>query len=213
MRMSFRLAFSLFPVLCAVAVCHSEERHQAPKSPPLACTIRSEPTCELGKAPSIKVEIANWTDDEVYLVGSLDASDCKWRYPLCYFEIIGPDGKSPVRNIARCGDMNSIREKDFVKVPRGGKFDPYQHVDEYGFFGSSQITPATFQFEGEYRIRFVYSTDKSDPKFWLGDAKGDKSEILNSGGADNNVVKLLAKVPKTTISSNEITVKIVRPKK
>jgi hypothetical protein len=168
----------------------------------------------LGQAPTISVEIANWTDGEIYLIGSLDGSDLKWRYPFCYFEVIGPDGKPVQMRLFRdCGNMNAIREKDFVKVPRGGKFNPYQKIDEYGFFGTSLITPAIFRAEGEYRIRFVYSTDKAEPKFWLGDANGDVAEILNTGSANENVVKLLAKVPKTRVSSNEITVKVVRPMK
>jgi hypothetical protein len=75
----------------------------------------------------------------------------------------------------------------------------------YGFFGTSLMVPATFQAEGEYRIRFVYSTDNADPKSWLGDVGGNVTEI--------QVVKMLANVPKTTASSNEITVKVVRPKK
>jgi hypothetical protein len=167
----------------------------------------------LGQAPTISVEIANWTGGEIHLIGSLSGSDRKWRYPLCYFEVIGPDGKPAQQGIARCGNMNAIREKDFVKVPRGGKFDPYQKIDGYGFFGTSLITPATFRAEGEYRIRFVYSTDRAEPKFWLGDVHGNVTEMLNTGGTNENVVKLLANVPKTTVSSNEITVKVVRPKK
>jgi hypothetical protein len=31
------------------------------------------------------------------------------------------------------------------KVPRGGKFGPYQKIDGYSFFGRSPITPATFR--------------------------------------------------------------------
>jgi hypothetical protein len=168
----------------------------------------------LGQVPAISVEIANWTESEIYLIGSLDGSDTKWRYPFCYFEVLGPDGKPVQLRLFRdCGNMNAIREKDFVKVRPGGKFNPYQKIDDLGFFGTSLITPATFQAEGEYRIRFVYSTDRADPKFWVGDVHGNVSEMLNAGTTNENVVKLLAKVPKTTVSSNEITVKVVRPKK
>ena len=213
MSAPFRLALCLIVASCACALSRSDETPQAPKAPPLTCTIRSQPTCELGQAPTISVEIANWTEGDIYLVGSLDASDLKWRLPLCYFEVIGPDGKCDPPRIARCGNMNAIREKDFVKVPRGGKFDPYQKIDDSGFFGSSQISPATFQTEGEYRIRFVYSTDREDPKYWLGDVHGDAAEMLPTGGTNEEVAKLLAKVPKTTVSSNEITVKVVRPNK
>ena len=213
MSAPFRLALCLIVASCACALSRSDETPQAPEAPPLTCTIRSQPTCELGQAPTISVEIANWTEGDIYLVGSLDASDLKWRLPLCYFEVIGPDGKCDPPRIARCGNMNAIREKDFVKAPRGGKFDPYQKIDDGGFFGSSQISPATFRAEGEYRIRFVYSTDRADPKYWLGDVNGDAAEMLTTGGTNEEVVKLLAKVPKTTVSSNEITVKVVRPNK
>jgi len=96
---------------------------------------------------------------------------------------------------------------------RGGKFDPYQKIDDFGFFGSSQISPATFGVEGDYRIRFVYSTDKAESKYWLGDVHGDVAEMLTTAGASESVLKLLAKVPRTTVSSNEITVKVVRPKR
>ena len=213
MSTPFRLASCLMAAACACALSRSDETPQAPKAPPFTCTIRSQPTCELGQAPTISVEIANWTEGDIYLIGSLDASDLKWRLPLCYFEVIGPDGKSAVSHVRRCGNMNAIREKDFVKVPRGGKFDPYQKIDDLGFFGSSLISPATFRVEGEYRIRFVYSTDRADPKYWLGDVNGDAAEMLSTGGTNEEVVKLLAEAPKTTVSSNEIIVKVVRSNK
>ena len=46
---------------------------------PLRCTIRGEATCELGKAPKVTVAITNLTEKDIYLVGSLDASDYEWR--------------------------------------------------------------------------------------------------------------------------------------
>lgn len=183
-----------------------------PAAPPLTCTIHSEATCELGTAPAISVEITNWTDHDIYLVGSLGGSGRKWRYPLCYFEVIGPDGTRVKPGIARCGNMNSIRDKDFVKVPPGGKFDPYQKIDDRGFFGPL-IIPSMFAAEGKYRIRFVYSTEKADPKYWLGDVHGEAAEIFIAAGSAVNVVNLLATVPKTTVCSNEISVTVVRPTK
>lgn len=106
--------------------------------------------------------------------------------------------------------MSSIRDKDFVKVPPGGKFDPYQKIDDHGFFGPL-IIPSMFATEGKYRIRFVYSTEKADPKYWLGDVHGQAAEIFIAAGSAENVVKLLERVPKTTVCSNEITIRIVRP--
>lgn len=200
------------PLLLCMAALRPQPAALPDKSEPLTCTIRSEPACEIGTTPAISVEISNCTGRDIYLVGSLDASDIKWRYPHCYFEVIGPDGMPAMRGYARCGNVNPIRDEDFVKVPRGGSFDPYQNIDAYGFFHSSQITPATFQAKGTYRIRFVYSSEQADPKFWRMAAKGKNGAKLSASGSRENVVKLLAKVPKTTVCSNEITITVVPPK-
>jgi len=153
----------------------------------------------MGEVPQISVEIVNRSKNAVYLVGSLDASDCKWRYPHCYYEIIAPDGKSAVRSFSRCGNVNPLREKDFLRVPANGKFDPFQHVDDYGFF-SVHVPSETFAAEGVYRICFVYSTGKK-LEDW----------VQGKRAADERLLKLLKQVPKTTIKSNEITVRVVRP--
>ena len=103
----------------------SRLQKMAPRAIPLGCVIRSDPTCVLGSAPKVTVTLINQTNSDVYLVGSLDGSECRWRYPYCYFELTGPDGKlNDYPGGSRCGYMNALREKDFVKVPSGGKFDP-----------------------------------------------------------------------------------------
>jgi hypothetical protein len=167
----------------------------------LASTIQANATCPLGQAPQVRVTIHNRTHGDVYLVGSLDASDCKWRYPHAYFEVIGPDGKSAVQGIGRCGLMNPLREKDFVKVPPRGRFDPYRRVDDFGFFGAHQLRAETFAVPGTYRIRFVYSTAEADIRKWV------------SHGRDPRLVWLFARVPRTTVTSNEIVVEVLGPKK
>ena len=101
----------------------------------------------------ISVALTNETDVDIYLVGSLDASDCKWRYPHCYFEVTGPDGKPAARKIGRCGNMNTLRAEDFAKVPPGGSFDPYQQVDGYGFFAAHQLDPHNFREPGVPHLR------------------------------------------------------------
>ncbi len=168
---------------------------------PLGCTIRSESECELGRAPKVSVTLSNQTNADVYLVGSLDASDCKWRYPHCYFEVTGPDGKSAVQGAARCGNMNTLREKDFVRVPPGGTFDPYQRVDGYGFFPAHQLSPDTFRMPGEYRIQFVYSTDSNNLFEWGGDGR---TEVAS----DEKLIGMFKQVPKVEVRSNEVKVTV-----
>jgi hypothetical protein len=170
---------------------------------PLGCTLRAEPTCGLGQVPDVTVAIINQTNADIYLVGSLDKSDCRWRYPHCYFEVTGPDGKSPVEEIIGCLHTSTLREEDFVKVPPGGTFDPFQEIDDYGFFfASRQLNPHTFRAAGEYRIRFVYSTRSDDIGAWAGESAWTPAQY-------EKVVGLFRQVPKVEVQSNEIKVTVV----
>ncbi len=183
--------------------------HAAPipdQRPPVGCTITAPPTVELGQVPPITVALTNQTAADIYLVGSLDASDCKWRLPYCTFEITGPNGTSPVKGVSRCGNMNTLREKDFVKVGPGKSFDPYQRVDDHGFFGSHQLRPENFAAPGDYRVRFHYATvaEKAPRGNGFGDGfrKGQEAE-------EARVKALLDRVPRVKVESNQITVRVV----
>lgn len=173
-----------------------------PNGNPVGCIIRGEPTCELGKAPKIAVALTNQTDADIYLVGSLDASDCRWRYPHCYFEVIGPDGKPVERGLGRCGNMNTLRVKDFVMLPPGESFDPYRRVDDGGFFSAHQLEAHTFGVAGAYRIRFVYSTKGDDIGEWSGDGK-------RSVASNAEIVELFKQVPKIEVRSDEFMLTVI----
>ena len=170
--------------------------------PLVTCTIRAQPAREHGNAPSVSVKLINRTDHEIALVGSLDGSEEKWRYPYCYFEIIGPDGRSTIRPVRRCGNMNALRKEEFVSVPPGGAFDPYQHNDHFGFFRSYYLSARSFPIVGEYRIRFCYSTDEMHPGYWFGD--------LGRNPPLGEVEQLLSRVPKVSIASDWISVRVTR---
>ncbi|OAI54779.1 hypothetical protein AYO44_14200 [Planctomycetaceae bacterium SCGC AG-212-F19] len=176
------------------------------KRDPIGCTIEGEPTCALGKAPNVRIILTNQTDADIYLVGSLDASDCKWRYPHCFFEVTGPDGAPVARRILRCGNKNTLREKDFVKVRPGGTFDPYQRVDEYGFFSAHQLDPDNFKLLGKYRIRFGYSTKSEDLAAWAGDGGP-------AVAANDRIVAMFKGVSKVEVMSNELMITVVEGEK
>lgn len=169
-----------------------------PKSE-IGCIIRAEPTCKLGESPKVTVELINRGNQAIYLVGSLDASDSKWRYPHCYFEVIGPDGASAVKQYGRCGNMNTLRKEDFFKIPAGGTFDPYQKVDFQGFFSAYQLDSGNFNKPGEYRIRFFYSTNNPD----IGEWGGDGGERV---GSDPEIMRMFRLVPKVEVRSEEVRV-------
>lgn len=207
-RKAFLTLIACFSGLCILA-CAARligeevvDSHSMPEvGKPLHCVIRGEATCKLGEAPKIQVSLVNQTQEDIYLVGSLDASDCKWRYPLCYFEVTGPDGKQVPNSIPRCGLTNPLRAKDFVKVASHDSFDPYKSVDDYGFFSAHQLSQSNFNRAGQYRIRFVYSTASEDVAKWRGN------------GGDAELISLLKQVPKTDVKSEEFVVTVVTAEK
>ena len=102
----------------------------------------------------------------------------------------------------RCGNMNALRKEEFVSVPPGGAFDPYQHNDHFGFFRSYYLSARSFPIVGEYRIRFCYSTDEMHPGYWFGD--------LGRNPPLGEVEQLLSRVPKVSIASDWISVRVTR---
>jgi hypothetical protein len=84
-------------------------------------------------------------------------------------------------------------------VPVGGKFDPYQSIDEQGFFRAEQLSLRTFSSTGRYRVRFVYSTRNSDIRDWGGWTVASDAKIL----------ALFKRVPRVDVKSNEIAITVV----
>lgn len=153
---------------------------------------------KVGELPEFKVEIKNLTSKEIYLIGSLDASEEKWRLPHCYFTIDKPFKDSTL--IERCGNMNTLRLKDFRLVKPNGIFDPYENLEDYGFFSSFAIShPKNFGKTGVYKIQFHYSTKSNDINDFIGDGFGDDKKELT---------ELFKKVPRIELSSNIIEIEI-----
>ncbi len=164
----------------------------------LVCTIQGSPTCEAGQAPQILVTVSNNTDRDIYLVHCLDASDRKGRYPHCYFEVTGPDGNPLKPVLGGCGNMNTLRGENFVRVPPGEVFNPYGEGN-YGFY--PHLSYGLFRTPGEYRIRFVYSTESDDLKAWAGDGK-------EKVAANQEITTRFEQVPRVEIRSEEFTVTV-----
>jgi len=127
-------------------------------------------------------------------------------YPHCSFDVIGPNGNSALQRIKRCGNMNTLREQDFVKVKPGASFDPYQRTDDYGFFSAHQLNPNNFGTVGKYRIRFIYSTNSDAIEKWGGDGRGSVAK-------NEKLMAMFRQVPKVEVKSNEIQVTVVEPGK
>lgn len=190
----------LLVIMLAVTGC-SPQSDSSPESA-LACSISTLPSVQLGQVPKVRVEITNLATSAIQLPGSLDASDCRWRFPHCYFEVVGPDEKSSLFEIPRCAMVSPLRAKDFIRLEGGKSLNPYGVIDAQGFFQASQLNHETFKRPGRYRIRFTYSTASHDLGEYAYDpAAPDRDEII----------RRFAMVPHLKIQSNEILVDVIEP--
>lgn len=165
------------------------------------CILTTDKTVyKVGQVPKLEVQIINESYKEIYLIGSLDGSDDKSRMPYCYFTIVKPKPDTII--FPGCKITNPIRTEDFVLVKPKGKFNPFQSIDDYGFFGDHTTTQKeTFQNAGIYKIQFHYSTDTNKIENFMG-SFGQWSK-----GADSMKIKsLLARVPKMDIISNRVDI-------
>ncbi|MET0394245.1 MAG: hypothetical protein ABW019_13955 [Chitinophagaceae bacterium] len=189
---------SLFAFLLTALVLKSDR-----PAAELTCTLTSDKAVyTVGELPRFTVRIINQGTEDIYLPGSLDGSDVKWRFPHCYFSISKPVPDTP--RMLRCGNMNTLRPADFRLVPAGQPFDPYLNSKDHGFFSDYFATnPGTFKHPGTYRIRFHYSTNSQELSGFMGD------NWPRDGGADSLQLQALFKLtPKVELESNEIVIRI-----
>ena len=194
------------PCPCQKALAEQARQYEIknnlpPDAHPLTCQIHSEATCVLGSAPRVTVEITNKSKDAILLAGYSGEP----RLPLCHFTIIGPDGKSPVPESGFCGNRSPLVAGNFVEVVPGKTFDPYGRRTT----PPSELSKETFRVAGDYRLRFTYTTRSSEQRdetihLWLGDNQNAETEP--------EMVRLIERVPATTVESNEITVTVIAPK-
>lgn len=168
------------------------------------CVLKVKKTVyRQGEVPEVEVQLVNRGKRSIYLIGSLDGSEKKWRMPYCYFTI-----EKPVPDTAKfisCKTLNSLRDADFVKVAPGENFDPYKQVDNYGFFRSHELAQAeTFRNPGIYRITFHYSTLSDD----LYDYIGHSPLNWREKGDTALQKKLFSKVPHLDLASNTVEIRV-----
>lgn len=181
-------------------------RHASHTSPKLKCILTSDRTeYKVGEVPQLQVKIINEGNEDVYIIGSLDGSDVKWRMPYCYFSIQKPKTDS-VGLVGRCGNTNALSASDFIRIKPGESFNPYQLFDGiHGFFSDFEtMRPENFRNPGIYKIRFYYNSNSNDIDSFDG--------RFNQLGNDSIAVReLFPKAAKVELSSNEIEIRIIVP--
>lgn len=168
----------------------------------LSCVLTSDKAVyKVGELPKLTVEISNNSKDDIYLIGALDGSDIKWRFPYCYYTIDKPKPDTP--RLQRCGNMNTLRIADFKLIKAGQRFNPYESIDDYGFFSDyTTANKETFKNPGTYKVKFHYSTNSLDINKFM----GDKSFRYSSDSI--RIDSLLKTVPKVDLTSNEIIFRV-----
>ena len=194
-----RIVFLILLSLILLTAFKNTQRLKRPND--IICTLTSDKKIyKIGELPKLKIQISNNTKTDIYLIGSLDGSDVKWRFPYCYYTIDKP--KADTIRFERCGNKNTLRLEDFQLVKAGGNFDPYENVGVYGFFQDHNITnQKSFRNTGIYKIKFHYSTNSDK----LEDYTGDKI-FQNNKQYSIKIASFFKQVPKLDIQSNEIEI-------
>lgn len=169
----------------------------------LQCVLKSDKSVyKAGELPKITVEILNTGKKDIYLIGSLDGSADKRRFPYCYFTIEKPQPE--VNVFGGCGNLNTLQIADFRLIKSGEKFDPYESGGNYQFFKDGIILNSfTFRHPGNYKIRFHYSTGSQNISDFMG-----TNPIRKDSLAIQQLNTFFKQVPKIDLVSNEVVLRV-----
>lgn len=197
---------AILGVLIVLCFGFGQSQNNTPTESDFDCVLTaSKQVYSLGEVPKFQVSIVNNSGEDVYLIGSLDGSDAKFRMPFCYFTLEKPKIDS-VRYIGRCGMVDFLSEKDFIFVPSGESFSPFHNTNGSRFWYPYEIgRPEHFRNLGVYRITFHYTSNSSELEDFLGTpffGAGEKTSL-------RKLRKLFKKTPKIELQSNTVEIEIV----
>jgi hypothetical protein len=188
-------------LLIAAGICSAFYSNTTGNTTAVGCVLSAEKvTYRAGELLQINVSISNNTKKSIYLPGCLDGSLNRFRFPYCYFTIIGPDGEVPMP--AGCRTTNRLREEDFVKLKKGDSFNP---VDGRKGFAQDPrlLTGMNLDKPGRYKIRLHYSTMTNNLNDYCGIEGAVKDSLLNK-----KLLSVYKKIPRVDLVSNELEVVI-----
>ena len=122
--------------------------------------------------------------------------------PWCYFNISKP-GPEPEMQM-RCGNMNTLNERDFRLVKAGASFNPYDRTGDHDFFGDYLTgSKTTFKDAGVYKISFHYSSNSANIDDFMGDSPSKYNKL------DTAIIfPLFQQTAKIDVTSNEIEFRV-----
>jgi hypothetical protein len=131
----------------------------------------------VGDQPEISARIINGAEKAIYLVGILDGSERKARYPHVYYDVSGVEGGLSETKYGLCGVLNPLRIEDFIRVEPASGFYPSNPTDSQGFRQEAKLRNWSFVKAGSYTFKYHYSTENEDIKDWRGSVRETPSEV------------------------------------
>lgn len=194
LRITVIFLFLAVLLSASLIVARPTDQANGPAEVEVVLTVESD-TIKAGQTPVFRVQLINRTDKTIYLVGSLDGSDVGWRYPKITVKRTGPE---VLHGPLRCGNMNNLREQDFVQLKPGESLDPFDR--DRGFFSNYHLHRQTLNMPGKYTFTLTYDTNENDIGKWWG--------FMGPGEPSDKMKQMLAEVPKGTYVSNTVTVTV-----
>lgn len=154
--------------------------------------------CKIGESPELTVQIINKLDTSITMVGSLDGSEIGFRPPISYYKVRHKLIGKPWRSSKFCATVNPLRIEDFKIVERNQAFNPYEKIDDYGYFRAQQLEGINFYVPGIYELTYHYSTRKK--------LNGNEVEQVFDSRMKKELIELWDKVPNLELTSNTITI-------
>jgi len=180
------LAIFICVIACSAYRCSSSHSSVDPKVAEAATHVPGDIVCKLtslkdryrvGDQPEISARIINGTEKAIYLVGILDGSERKARYPHVYYDVSGVEGGLSETKYGLCGVLNPLRIEDFIRVEPASGFYPSNPTDSQGFRQAAKLRNWSFVKVGGYTFKYHYSTENEDIKDWRGSVREIPSEV------------------------------------
>lgn len=149
----------------------------------------------VGDRPVFHVVLRNVSRETFYLVGAIDNSEDKSRYPHVTLTVTGPEDGITKPGLIGCGNVNALETGDFVELRPGEWFEPIT----YPFWAPTDAHYANFAKPGRFVAKFHYSSDAIDYVQWDG--------RLKTWPTPESVIGLLKRVPRIMLEDSlEVTV-------
>jgi hypothetical protein len=159
-----------------------------------------EGTHPQGRPVPIQVEVRNVSDADVWMVGVLDGSEGGVRYPH-YLPAVTRDGVTVAApGVAEDPLVGPLRAADFRRLAPGASFDPTRADQGAAYLPLSTFATWACPEAGDYHFVLRLSTASQAQEQWLG--RFGQDENLD------DVLNLIARVPRLTTSSNTLTVHV-----